>query len=220
MNFSLSDMAEFLPYLLAGTWVTVKLTIVSMCFALALGLLLGMARASHRAMLRVPAATFIDIMRGTPLILQIFYIYYALPLIGIELEAFVSGIIALSLNYAAYLAEVFRSGIQAIPKGQWEASYSLGLPTRLTMQKIVLPQALRIVIPPAGNYFIALFKDSALVSVISLSELMRSGQLLAATTYKHFEIFTMVAAIYLAISYPASWLVAWLERRFRIGHAR
>jgi polar amino acid transport system permease protein len=220
MAFSLNDMAEFLPYLLAGTWVTVQLTIVSMAIALVLGLFLGMARASERALLRLPAATFIDIMRGTPLILQIFYIYYALPLIGIELEAFISGVIALSLNYAAYLGEVFRSGIQAIPKGQWEASYSLGLPQRLTMQKIVLPQALRIVIPPAGNYFIALFKDSALVSVISLSELMRSGQLLAATTYKHFEIFTMVAVIYLAVSYPASWLVSWLERRFRIGHVR
>jgi polar amino acid transport system permease protein len=220
MDFSLQDMTEFLPYLMAGAWVTIKLTVVSMFFALILGLILGMSRAAERAWLRIPAAVFIDIMRGTPLILQIFYIYYALPLVGIELEAFLSGTIALSLNYAAYLGEVFRSGIQAVPKGQWEASRSLGLPMGLTMRKIVLPQALRIVIPPAGNYFISLFKDSALVSVISLSELMRSGQLLAATTYKHFEIFTMVAIIYLAISYPASWLVTWLEHNFRIGRAR
>lgn len=220
MEFSLQDMIDFTPSLLSGAWVTIRLTVVSMAFALLLGLVLGMCRSAERAWLRIPAAVFIDIMRGTPLILQVFYIYYALPLAGIELGAFTSGTIALSLNYAAYLGEVFRSGIQAVPKGQWEAARSLGLPVGLTMRRIVLPQALRIVIPPAGNYFISLFKDSALVSVISLNELMRSGQLLAATTYKHFEIFTMVAIIYLAISYPASWLVVWLEHRFKIGRAR
>ena len=217
MQFSLQDLREFAPYLLAGTWTTIEITLISMFFALLLGLVVGLGRATRLLRYRVPATLFVDFFRGTPLILQIFYIYYALPLFGIRLPSFQSGIIALSLNYAAYLGEVFRAGIQAIPQGQREAAASLGLSTRLTMRFVVLPQALRIVIPPIGNYFIALFKDSALVSVISITELLRAGQLLAATTYKHFEIFTMVALIYLAISYPATWAVAWLERAMRIG---
>ena len=217
MNFSLSDFAEFMPILLRGAAVTVELTIISIAFALALGLLIAVIRSAGFRPLSVPAAVFVDVMRGTPLILQIFYIYYVLPLAGIELDSFVAGVIALSLNYAAYLSEVFRSGIQAVPSGQREAAWSLGLPGRQTMTRIVLPQAIRIVIPAAGNYFIALFKDSALVSVIALGELLRAGQLLAAQTYKFFEIYTLVALIYLAISYPASWLVQWMERAFRIG---
>jgi polar amino acid transport system permease protein len=217
MQFSLQDLREFAPYLLAGTWTTIEITLISMFFALLLGLVIGLGRATRLLRYRIPATLFVDFFRGTPLILQIFYIYYALPLFGIQLPSFQSGIIALSLNYAAYLGEVFRAGIQAIPQGQREAAASLGLSTRLTMRFVVLPQALRIVIPPIGNYFIALFKDSALVSVISITELLRAGQLLAATTYKHFEIFTMVALIYLAISYPATWAVAWLERAMRIG---
>lgn len=215
--FSFEDFRDFMPSLLAGTVTTVEITVVSMAFALAIGLAVGMIRTSENRFLTVPATIYVDIMRGTPLILQIFYVYYVLPLAGIRLEAFTAGVISLSLNYGAYLSEVFRSGIQAVPFGQREAAWSLGLPGREIMRRIVLPQAVRIVIPTAGNYFIALFKDSALVSVIALTELLRAGQMLAATTYKHFEIYTLVAIIYLLISYPASWFVNWLERRFRIG---
>jgi ectoine/hydroxyectoine ABC transporter permease protein EhuD len=220
MGFSLVDIREFMPILLLGTVTTIELTFISIAIAMVLGLLIAIVRTVRFRPLSWPATFFVDLMRGTPLLLQIFYIYYVLPLAGIELDSFTAGVIALSLNYAAYLSEVFRSGIEAVPGGQREAAWSLGLPGRETMTRIVLPQAIRIVIPAAGNYFIALFKDSALVSVIALNELMRAGQLLAATTYKHFEIFTLVAIIYLAISYPAAWLVQWTEATFKIGRPR
>ncbi len=217
MQFLMQDLIDFSPSLLLGAWVTIKLTCISMIGALQLGLMIGLARNSTLALSRVTARIFIDFVRGTPLLLQIFYIYYALPMIGIELPAFEAGVIALSVNYSAYLAEVFRAGIQAIPHSQKEAAQSLNMSGFLVMRRVVLPQALRIVIPPIGNYFIALFKDSALVSVISVADLMRSGQLIASTTFKHFEIFTFVAILYLLISYPVAWFVNSLEQRFKIG---
>jgi His/Glu/Gln/Arg/opine family amino acid ABC transporter permease subunit len=220
MGFSLEDIRAFLPSLLLGAVTTIELTLISIALAMALGLVLAILRLSRLRIVSLPVAIFVDVMRGTPLLLQVFYIYYVLPLVGIELDSFVAGTIALSLNYAAYLSEVFRSGIQAVPSGQREAAWSLGMPSSRIMSRVVLPQAIRIVIPSAGNYFIALFKDSALVSTIALGELLRAGQLLAAQTYKHYEIYTIVAIIYLAISYPASWMVLWAERAFRIGRPK
>ncbi len=220
MGFSRSDIVEFMPSLLLGAATTIEVTLLAIGFAMALGLALAVVRSSSVRVLTLPSALFIDIMRGTPLLLQIFYIYYVLPLAGIALESFTAGVIALSLNYAAYLSEVFRSGIVAVPNGQREAAWSLGLPARETMTRVILPQAVRLVIPAVGNYFVALFKDSALVSVIALTELLRAGQLLAASTYKHFEIYTLVALIYLAISYPAAWFVQWVEAFFKIGRPK
>jgi polar amino acid transport system permease protein len=136
--------------------------------------------------------------------------------VGIVLSPFVSGVIGLTMNYAAYMAEVFRSGIQAIPKGQWEAGSSVGMSRALLMRRIILPQAIRIIVPALGNFFVSIFKDSALVSVITLRDLMFSGQLLASATYKHFEIFTMVAVIYFLISYPTAKLVEWVEAKIDI----
>lgn len=220
MDFSFSDIAEFAPRLLWGAVATIKITLLSIIFAMVIGLLLAVVRMSSRKVLTISAALFVDLIRGTPLLLQIFYIYYVLPLAGLTLNSFTAGVIALSLNYAAYLSEVFRSGIVAVAPGQREAAWSLGIPAQETMTRIVLPQAVRLVIPSVGNYFVSLFKDSALVSVIALTELMRAGQLLASSTFKHFEIFTMVAVIYLAISYPATWLVRWVEQYFKIGRTR
>ena len=154
------------------------------------GLAFGIARISRVAPMRVAAACYIQFIRGTPLLLQLFFIYYVLPYAGIVLTPFVSGALGLTLNYAAYMAEVFRSGIQAIPKGQWEAGSSVGMSRRLLMRRIILPQAIRIIVPSLGNFFVSIFKDSALVSVITMRDLMFSGQLLASATYKHFEIFT------------------------------
>jgi ABC-type amino acid transport system permease subunit len=166
--------------------------------------------------LRVVSACYIQFIRGTPLLLQLFFIYYVLPYAGIVLSPFVSGAIGLTLNYAAYMAEVFRSGIQAIPKGQWEAGSSVGMSRSLLMRRIILPQAIRIIVPPIGNFFVSIFKDSALVSVITMRDLMFSGELLASATYKHFEIFAMVAVIYFCISYPAAKFVEWIEAKIDI----
>jgi polar amino acid transport system permease protein len=124
------------------------------------------------------------------------------------------------MNYSAYMAEVFRSGIQAIPKGQTEAGQAVGMSRRLLMRRIILPQAFRIIVPPLGNFFVSIFKDSALVSVITMRDLMFSGELLASATFKHFEIFTMVAVIYFLISYPAAKLVEWIEAKLDVSKRR
>jgi len=211
MIFSLDDMIGFLPTLLRGALLTITVSLLSFALALVLGLVTGLARISRVAPLRGVAACYIQFIRGTPLLLQLFFIYYVLPYGGIVLSPFVSGALGLTLNYGAYMAEVFRSGIQAIPKGQWEAGQSVGMSRRLLMRRIILPQAFRIIIPSIGNFFVSIFKDSALVSVITMRDLMFSGQLLASATYKHFEIFAEVAVIYFLISYPTAKFVEWVE---------
>jgi polar amino acid transport system permease protein len=216
MIFSLDDMIEFLPSLLEGAVLTIAVSLLSFVLALVFGLATGIARISRVPPLRVVAACYIQFIRGTPLLLQLFFIYYVLPYAGIVLSPFVSGAMGLTLNYAAYMAEVFRSGIQAIPEGQWEAGASVGMSRRLLMRRIILPQAIRIIVPSLGNFFVSIFKDSALVSVITMRDLMFSGQLLASATYKHFEIFAMVAVIYFLISYPTAKFVEWIEARIDI----
>jgi polar amino acid transport system permease protein len=192
---NLEELLSFLPRLLEGAWVTITVSLVSFVLALIVGLLIGIARMSRFWPLSFLAAVYVQFIRGTPLLLQLFFIYYVLPYAGITLSPFASGVSGLTINYAAYMAEVFRSGVQAIPKGQWEAGRSLGMSRKLLMRRIILPQALRIVIPALGNFFVSIFKDSALVSVITMRDLMFSGQLLAAATFKHFEIFALVAII-------------------------
>jgi polar amino acid transport system permease protein len=209
-------MIAFLPSLLHGAMITIMVSLLAFALALVFGLVTGIARISRLAPLRAVAAFYIQFIRGTPLLLQLFFIYYVLPYVGIVLTPFVSGLLGLTLNYAAYMAEVFRSGILAIPKGQWEAGQSVGMSRRLLMRRIILPQAIRIIIPSLGNFFVSIFKDSALVSVITMRDLMFSGQLLASATYKHFEIFTEVAVIYFLISYPTAKFVEWIEAKVDI----
>ena len=216
MIFSIDDMIAFLPSLLHGAMITIAVSLLAFGLALVFGLVTGIARISRLMPLRVVAACYIQFIRGAPLLLQLFFIYYVLPYAGIVLTPFVSGLTGLTLNYAAYMAEVFRSGILAIPKGQWEAGQSVGMSRRLLMRRIILPQAIRIIIPSLGNFFVSIFKDSALVSVITMRDLMFSGQLLASATYKHFEIFAEVAVIYFLISYPTAKFVEWIEAKVDI----
>ncbi len=213
----LSDLRAWAPDLWAGVQLTVFLTCGSMAIALVLGLLLALARISPSRAVRLPTVLFVELIRGSPLLLQLFYIYYVLPLIGIRLTPIQAGLAGLSINYGAYLSEVFRAGIAAVDRGQWEAADALGLSRGWTMRLVVLPQAIRIVVPPVGNYFVSLFKDTALVSTISIAELMFRGQLIAADTFKYMRIYTVVFGIYLAISIPASLAVRYLERRFDPG---
>jgi polar amino acid transport system permease protein len=220
VTFSLDDMIAFLPSLLQGALITIAVSLLAFVLACVLGLLLGLMRMARLLPVRMLAAAYIQFIRGTPLLLQLFFIYYVLPYAGVTLTPFASGVIGLTMNYAAYMAEVFRSGIQAIAKGQWEAAFAVGMSRRLLMKRIVLPQALRIIVPSLGNFFVSIFKDSALVSVLTLRDLMFSGQLLASATFKHFEIFTMVAVIYFLISYPAAKLVEYVEVRLDITRRR
>ena len=206
--------------LLAGLVLTVELTLVVMVLSLCFALLVALAGMSRFAWLRWLIKAYIEIMRGTPLLLQLVYIYYVLPEIGIRLPSFAAGTLALTLNYSAYLSEVYRGGIQAISRGQHDAAAALGMTHPLAMRRIILPQAIRIVIPTLGNYFISLFKDTALASAVSIQELVYTAQVRAALSYQYFTLYTVVAVMYFAVSFPAARLVGYLERVTRAGYRR
>jgi polar amino acid transport system permease protein len=210
----LSDLTSWAPELFAGLRLTVGMTFGSMAIALVLGLILALGRISASAWLRMPVVAFVELIRGSPLLLQLFYIYYVLPAFGLRMTPIEAGLLGLGINYGAYLSEVFRAGIAAVSAGQREAAESLGMSGVQTMRFIILPQAWRIVIPPTGNYFVSLFKDTALVSTISIAELMFQGQLIASDTFRYMRIYSIIFVIYVAISIPASMGVRWLERHF------
>ena len=217
MNFDFDLVTRSFPLLLLGAGVTIQITALSVGFGLVIGVFMGMARLSKMWVIRSFAAVYVDFIRGTPLLVQIFLIYFALPIvIGQRIDPFVAAITACSINSGAYVAEIFRGGIQSIDKGQMEAGRSLGMTWWQTMRFIILPQAFKRVIPPLGNEFIAMLKDSSLVSVIGFEELTRRGQLIIARTYGSFEIWLTVAFIYLVMTLSISRLVAYLERRYKI----
>ena len=204
MDFELIEKA--LPILLLGAGVTIEITAVSVFIGFCIGLFVGIARICKVKVLRILAAIYADCIRGTPLLVQIFLIYFALPIVtGHRVEPFVAAV--------AYVAEIFRAGIQAIDVGQMEAGRSLGLSWWQTMYYIILPQAVRNILPPLGNEFIAMLKDSSLVSVIGFEELTRRGQLIIAQTYGSFEIWSTVAVLYLIMTLAISRVVAMLEKK-------
>lgn len=211
---------ESLPALLEGLKITVELTFIVLAISLVLGIIVALCRLSKNRVLSAVTGFYVDFMRSTPLLVQLIYIYFVLPTIGIRLDPFVAGVVGLSLNYSAYLSEVYRSGIQAIPRGQLDAAAALGMRPSLTMRRIVLPQAIRIVIPPLGNYFVALFKDTSLVSVLTLQELLFSGQIIISRTYDYFTIYTMVLLLYFLVCYPSLMLVRHLEKLTKAGYRR
>jgi polar amino acid transport system substrate-binding protein len=210
---SLRNWRLYLPLLLKAALVTVKISILGMALAIVLGLALALTRLYGLAPLRWFSIAYIEVFRGTPLLLQLYMIYYGLPNIGIRLNAFVAAVLGLGLNYAAYEAENYRAGIQAVPRGQMEAALSLGMGRWLALRSIILPQAVRIVIPPVTNDFIALFKDSSLVSVITMVELTKEYGMLALTTYDYMGLGLMTAALYFGLSYPVSLLARHLEKK-------
>lgn len=210
-----------MPLLLTGAAVTVQITALSVLIGIIIGLFVGIARISTYHVVHLIAAVYVDFLRGTPLLVQIFLVYFALPVVtGQRIDPFVAAIAACSINSSAYVAEIFRAGIQSIDAGQMEAGRSLGMTWAQTMRYIIVPQAARRVIPPLGNEFIALLKDSSLVSVIGFEELTRRGQLIIARTYASLEIWLCVAIIYLVMTVSISRLVAWLERRYKIDDQR
>ncbi len=212
MDFELIKNA--LPILLLGAGVTIEITAVSVAIGFFIGLFVGIARISNIKILKIVAAIYADCIRGTPLLVQIFLIYFALPMLtGHRVEPFIAAVAACGINSGAYVSEIFRAGIQAIDVGQMEAGRSLGLTWWQTMYHIILPQAIRNILPPLGNEFIAMLKDSSLVSVIGFEELTRRGQLIIAQTYGSFEIWSTVAVLYLIMTLAISRVVAYLEKR-------
>jgi polar amino acid transport system substrate-binding protein len=212
---ALREWPKYLPLLLRGAATTVELSVLAMGLAVAAGLVLVLARLYAVAPLRWLAQAYVEVIRGTPLLIQLFIIYYGLPEIGLRLNAFCAAILGLGLNYAASEAENYRAGIQAVARGQTEAALALGMSQWQTLRRVVLPQALRIVIPPVTNDFVAMFKDSSIVSVIAMVELTKVYGMLAMSTYDYIGLGVMTAGIYFALSYPASILAGRLEKRLR-----
>ena len=215
MSFNFDLVVNSFPLLLLGAGVTIKITAMSVAVGVIIGLFVGIARICRVKPLEWLAAVYVDFFRGTPLLVQIFLVYFALPVItGQRIDPYIAAIGACGINSGAYVAEIFRAGIQSIDEGQMEAGRSLGMTWGQTMRYIIVPQAFKRVIPPLGNEFIALLKDSSLVSVIGFEELTRRGQLIIAKTYGSLEIWISVAIVYLVMTLTISRFVAYLEKRF------
>ena len=203
-----------------GAVTTIYISMISIVAASALALIGALARLSESGPAYAFATFYISFFRGTPLLLQVFVIYSGLPQLGLILDAVPAGIIALSLCYGAYMAEIFRAGIQSVPAGQREAAMALGLRKGLTMRKIILPQAMRLIVPPTGNQFIAMLKDSSLVSVLGVQELMFIARKQGSAEFKHFEMLITAAVIYWIISIVFELIQARIEAYYGKGHKR
>ena len=202
--------------LMMGLWTTLWLSAISSVFALFLGLLTGLARISENITLRGLAMIYVECIRGTPLLVQIFLAYFFLGTV-FDLSRNVCGVGALALFAGAYVAEIVRAGIQAIPKGQSEAARSLGMNSFQTMVEVILPQALKKILPPLSGQFISLIKDSSLVSVIAITDLTKSGREIITSTFATFEVWLVVAAMYLLVTSILSQIVYYMERRFAVS---
>ena len=214
MQRFLTQSVEFLPILLTGVKLTILVTVGSLAVSTVLGLIWALMRVSGVRLLAAISRTIINVIRGIPIIVQLFYIYFVLPDFGITLSALQAAIIGLGIAYSAYQAENFRAGIEAIDHGQVEAAQSIGMGWSLMMRRVLLPQAVRIVLPPYGNTMIMMLKDSSQASTITVAELALQGKLIASATFQNSTVFTLVALLYLTMSIPLILLVGWLEKRF------
>ncbi|MEJ0011571.1 MAG: amino acid ABC transporter permease [Bauldia sp.] len=211
---------EALGPLLAGLLVTIELTLIIIVLSLVLAMVVALAGMSRFAPLRWLIKAYIELVRNTPALLQIVYIYFVLPEVGIRLDAWTAIIIAFTLNYSAYLSEVYRGGIQAVGKGQYDSAAALGMGRALAMRRIILPQAIRVVIPTLGNYLISLFKDTALASAVGIQELLYTSQIISARNYQYLTLYTMTGILYFIVCFPAARFVDYLERVTRRGYRR
>ncbi|RSK29087.1 amino acid ABC transporter permease [Bacillus sp. HMF5848] len=218
MNLDFSQIVPYIPFMLKGIWVTLQFVIVSIIFGFILGTLLSLLKISKIKALNWFADAYTSIFRGTPLILQLMIIYFAIPqLTGYDIPAFLSAVLAFGLNSAAYVSEIIRAGIQAVDKGQTEAALALGVPYRQMMMDIILPQALKNILPALMNEFITLTKESAIVSTISYLDLMRRAQVVGADIYRNFEPLLFVGFIYWCLVMGLTVIGRVLERRLRKG---
>ena len=206
-------MLDYLPLLATGLWRTVAVTVLALILASALGLVWAMLRSSGRRALELPARYIVEFLRGIPILVVLFYIYFVMPELGLDLTAFQAGVLGLALIYSCYIGETFRGGIAAVDKGQIEAAKSIGMKHGRMMRRIVLPQAFRIALPPYGNNMVMLLKDSSQVSVISVAELTMQGKMLASSTFDNMTVFTMVALLYLCLTIPLNMLMRRGEKR-------
>lgn len=213
-------IAKWGPFILGGIPVTLLVSVSSIILAVVFALFGALGRLSRNAPIYAIATLYVSMVRGTPLIVQIIFVYLALPQFGLVIPALPAGILALSFNYGAYLTEIFRAGVEAIPRGQREAAQALGMTERSIMRRVILPQAIRIVIPAIGNDFISMTKDSALVSLITIDEVFWRAQNAGTQSFRTFEALTIAAAVYWVMTIVFSLGQERLERRMAEGDVR
>lgn len=209
---------DILPDLLRGLWVTIQATGVGIVIAITLGLVLALLRRSRLRLVSWPTAFVIEFIRGTPLLVQLFFLFFVLPDLGIVLSGFTAGVLGLGVHYATYCSEVYRSGIESVPRGQWEAATALNFSPATTWRQVILPQAVPTVIPALGNYLVAMFKDAPLLFSITVIELLATARNISSITFRSLEAYTLAGVLFLLVSIPSAMLVRRLEGRF--GYAR
>ncbi|KAK1179485.1 ectoine/hydroxyectoine ABC transporter permease subunit EhuD [Streptomyces sp. NBS 14/10] len=216
MNWDWNVAKDFLPQLGDGLLITLEATALGSVLSFALGLVWALAFRSPTRFVRWPVAAVVEFIRNTPLLVQLFFFYYVLPTWDIKFSALTTGVIALGLHYSTYTAEVYRAGIDGVPKGQWEACTALSLSRGRTWISVILPQAIRRVVPALGNYVIAMLKDSPMLALIGVVDMLQKARAHGATSFEYIEPYTMVGIAFILIAYPASLLMRALERR--LGH--
>lgn len=214
MTFDLAYALSILPALLRASLVTLAATLGGMALALVFGLVSVILRMSRVRILSWTATGVTQAIRTTPLLVQLYLLFYVLPAYGIVMSAFATGVLGLGLHYGSYISEVYRAGIEAVPRSQWEAAVALGFSRRRTWTSVVLPQAFRRIIPPIGNYLVSMFKATPYLATITVLELLGTALNLADHSFRYFEPITLVGLIFLVLSYPSAQFVRRLEKRF------
>ena len=218
MEWDWNFVWQIMPTMIEGVKITILATLLGAALAAVVGLLIALLRRSPNPWVSRPVAFFAEFIRGTPLLVQLYFIFYVLPDIGILLPPLVAGVIGLGLHYGTYTAEVYRAGIENVPRGQWEAAKACNLNPFQTWTRIIMPQAIPPMIPALANYFIAMFKETPLLSAITVLELMNQAKSVANSSYRYIEPMTLVGVFFLVISLISVFGLRWLERRYgRIG---
>lgn len=220
MNFDWQFAWEIMPELLRGLVVTVKATIIGTLLAAVLGLVWAMARRSKHRTIRWPVASIVEFIRSTPVLVQIYFLFYVLPEFGISMTPLLTGIMALGIHYSGFMSEVYRAGIEGVDRGQWEAATALNLNRKQTWFKVILPQAIPPIIPALGNYFVAMFKDTPMLSAITVLELLQSSKIIGSETFRYLEPLTMAGIFFLVCSLLAASFIRWGERKLHVQGAR
>lgn len=215
LDFKFELLMNAVPLLIEGLLVTVWVSLLSFSLALVLGIVVGVLR-SRSSRLRNALALYVEVFRGTPLLIQLFFLYYGLPSIGLTMDNATAGVVGLGLNGGAYISEIIRGALSSVERGQEDAAFALGLNWFQAMVLVIMPQAARVAIPPLVNAFSAVLKESSLVSVLAITELTRVSQLVYTRTFRAFEVYLVVGALYLVMTYSASHLSKHLERRYHV----
>lgn len=211
-------MEAYFPLFVPAIWVVIQVTVLSILLSWVCGLVCALMKTSGFRLLRYPAEFYLWFIRGTPLLTQIFLIYFGLPQMGIRLDPFSAGVIALGINGGAYVAEIIRGGLLSIPKGQRESAVALGMTYGQTMRRIIFPQVVRVIIPPITNDAATTLKNTSLLSTITIMELMLQTQVIVSSTFRPFEFYILVSLIYLAMTTVLMLVMRWQERRFAIAY--